>query len=89
MNTAIDSAPLSDIALPEYLHPAIPEVGNGSAVERYYLLDDGVTGVLMLGSFSRGNFTDFGNSLLHGLVDLKGKGAKRLIIDVVSLAVFH
>lgn len=50
---------------------------------QFYLLDDDVTGVLALGSFADDSYEVLLDTLLNGLVDLKKRGAKRLIVDVV------
>ena len=54
------------------------------SVAQFYILNDDITGVLALGSFSAKNFTAFGMSLLAGLQELKTAGAERLIVDVVG-----
>ena len=83
----MDGGPVSNIGLPEELTPSLPALNESYSVAQFYMLDDKVTGVLALGSFSAKNFTMFGSSLLSGLKELKEKGATRLIVDVVcSLA---
>ncbi|KAG6919989.1 hypothetical protein DXG01_013338 [Tephrocybe rancida] len=84
MNVILDGTPLSDIALPEELHPTMPPLNESYSVAQFYLLDDKVTGVLALGSFSANNFTAFGLSLLNGLQELKARGATRLVVDVTN-----
>lgn len=83
LNVILDSAPLSDISLPPTLTPAQPLNGS-TGVSEFHLLKDGKTGVLALGSFSENDFVGFEKTLLNGLVGLKGKGATRLVVDVVS-----
>ncbi|KAG6866095.1 hypothetical protein C0991_008847 [Blastosporella zonata] len=84
MNVILDGMPLSDIALPEELNPTMPSLNESYSVAQFYLLDDNVTGVLALGSFSANNFTAFGLSLLNGLQELKARGATRLVVDVTN-----
>lgn len=84
MNVILDAVPFSDIGLPEHLQPSMPASNQSYSVAQFYLLNDNVTGVLALGSFSAKNFTTFGASLLNGLLDLQAAGAKRLIVDVVG-----
>ena len=84
INVILDAVPLSDIDLPEHLQPSLPASNQSYSVAQFYLLNDNVTGVLALGSFSAKNFSAFGESLLNGLLDLKASGAKQLIVDVVS-----
>ncbi|PPQ63478.1 hypothetical protein CVT24_005135 [Panaeolus cyanescens] len=84
MNVLLDGLPPTDIVLPEHLHPRTPPLNSSYSVGKFYVLDDKVTGVLALGSFSAQNFTTFGKSLLKGLNELKEKGAKQLIVDVTN-----
>ncbi|EJF59301.1 hypothetical protein DICSQDRAFT_156307 [Dichomitus squalens LYAD-421 SS1] len=81
MNVMLDSAPQLDIALPPTLVPTDPQPGSASVVQ-FYLLDDGKTGVLALGSFSGDSFENLETNLLTGLQGLKAKGATQLIVDV-------
>ncbi|KAG5639624.1 hypothetical protein H0H81_010826 [Sphagnurus paluster] len=83
MNVILDGAPLSDIELPIELNPTASPLNESYSVAQFYLLDDDVTGVLALGSFSAKNFTAFGLSLLNGLQELRNKGATRLVVDVI------
>lgn len=83
MNVILDGMPMSDIKLPEELQPPMPSLNKSYSVAQFYLLEDHVTGVLALGSFSAENFTTFGQSLLDGLQELKARGATNLIVDVV------
>ena len=82
LNVILDSAPLSDIALPPTLTPGNPASGS-TGVSEFHLLDDGKTGVLALGSFSEDDITTFEQTLLTGLTNLKNSGATQLIVDVV------
>lgn len=84
MNVILDGLPLTNLDLPEHLQPSLPALNQSYSVAQFYLLKDNVTGVLALGSFSAKNFTAFGASLLDGLLELKAKGAKNLIVDVVG-----
>lgn len=84
INVILDGIPLTDINLPEYLQPEIPALNQSYSVAQFYVLNDNITGVLALGSFSAENFTTFGISLLSGLQELKTAGAERLIVDVVG-----
>ncbi|PPQ97377.1 hypothetical protein CVT26_006611 [Gymnopilus dilepis] len=84
INVILDAVPLSDIDLPEHLQPSLPASNQSYSVAQFYLLNDNVTGVLALGSFSAKNFSAFGESLLNGLLDLKASGAKQLIVDVTN-----
>ncbi|KAH8102308.1 hypothetical protein BXZ70DRAFT_68187 [Cristinia sonorae] len=60
-------------------------IGRGGPAE-FYLLNDGKTGVLSLGSFSssRMSFADYSGVLLIGLQILQSSGATQLIIDVTN-----
>ncbi|KAG6821171.1 hypothetical protein H0H93_005391 [Arthromyces matolae] len=82
MNVILDGMPMSNIALPEELQPKAPFLNESYSVAQFYLLNDNITGVLALGSFSAENFTEFGIRLLSGLQELKTRGATRLVVDV-------
>ncbi|KNZ75430.1 hypothetical protein J132_02763 [Termitomyces sp. J132] len=84
MNVILDGMPMSDIELPEELQPTMPALNESYSVAQFYLLEDNITGVLALGSFSAENFTIFGQSLLNGLQELKARGATRLVVDVTN-----
>jgi hypothetical protein len=84
VNVILDANPLSDIELPRELQPSLIPLNESYSVAQFYMLNDTITGVLALGSFSAPNFTAFGESLLGGLQGLTKLGAKNLIVDVVS-----
>ncbi|CAL1699095.1 unnamed protein product [Somion occarium] len=81
LNVILDSTPLQDVVLPPVLTPQ-GEVPGGNGVAQFFLLDDGKTGVLALGSFSANSFDGLERAMLTGLVNLKAAGASQLIVDV-------
>lgn len=81
-NTMLDTAPPTDVVLPPGLTPA-SNVPGSTGVSEFFLLDDGKTGVLALGSFEENNPDTFMTTLLTGLTNLKNAGATQLIVDVV------
>lgn len=83
MNVALDVLPPLDIALPTELTPQNPLPGSGAVVQ-FFMLDDNVTGVLALGSFSGDTFDNLENNLLEGLQNLKSQGATQLVVDIVG-----
>lgn len=84
MNVIVDAIPPTDIKLPEELQPTPQALNESYSVAQFYLLDDKITGVLALGSFSAQSFSTFQSSLLSGLNGLKSLGAKRLVVDVTN-----
>ena len=54
-----------------------------NSVALFYMMTDGETGVLALGSFQDSDYQEFGMRLLRGLKQLKAQGATKLVIDVV------
>ena len=82
LNVMLDTTPLQDIALPPSLTPLNPVAGS-TGVSEFHLLDDCITGVLELGSFSENSFDAFEQTLITGLTNLKNAGATQLIVDVV------
>jgi len=79
----LDSTPLTDVVLPPELQPTAPPLNGSFGVGQFFMLDDGVTGVLALGSFSGADFDTMESGLLEGLLGLKSMGATQLIVDVV------
>ncbi|KAL4261125.1 Secondary metabolite-associated S41A peptidase [Pleurotus pulmonarius] len=82
VNVLIDAAPLSNVVLPPGLQPALPAVNGSRTVAQFYMLKDGKTGALALGSFSDNSFEGLQDSLLNGLLSLKSQGATQLVVDV-------
>ncbi|KAG6854488.1 hypothetical protein C0991_006090 [Blastosporella zonata] len=85
LNVVLDASPLTDVVLPPVLVPSLPSAPGSRAAAQFYLLEDGKTGVLALGSFSDADYNTFLNGLLAGLVSLKSQGATQLIVDVVRI----
>lgn len=84
VSVIVEDGPTMDADLPTRLQPSLPlALVNGTGAMKFYLLDDNVTGVLALGSFS-GDYSGLFSGLPAGLSALKAKGATRLLIDVVS-----
>ncbi|KIJ52329.1 hypothetical protein M422DRAFT_243123 [Sphaerobolus stellatus SS14] len=81
-NMGIDESQVTDIALPPKLSPS--NVISGSSGLLFFELDDGITGVLALGSFQIGAFDAMETSLLAGLQQLKNAGRTRLLIDLTN-----
>ncbi|KIY53947.1 hypothetical protein FISHEDRAFT_32250 [Fistulina hepatica ATCC 64428] len=84
MNVILDGTALSDIDLPETLQPGLAPLNESYSVAEFFMLNDSITGVLALGSFSAKNFSMFQESLLNGLQALKLQGATQLIVDVTN-----
>ncbi|TFK66892.1 hypothetical protein BDN72DRAFT_871423 [Pluteus cervinus] len=82
VNVMLDDTPLTDVVLPPQLIPGLPVLDGSQRIVQFYMLDDGKTGVMALGSFSDGDYDTFLNNLVNGLVNLKKQGATRLIADV-------
>lgn len=83
-NTLLDSSPPSNVILPLTLQPTLPTVNGSSGVAQFFMLQDGKTGVLALGSFAATSFADLQDGLLTGLQGLKNSGAQKLIVDLTG-----
>ena len=83
LDVMMDASPSSDVVLPPTLQPTLPPVRGSLSASQFYLLKDGKTGVLALGSFSDADYLKFVDRLLQGLVSLKSQGATQLVVDVV------
>ncbi|KAF9479493.1 hypothetical protein BDN70DRAFT_932553 [Pholiota conissans] len=82
VNVMLDTSPPSDVVLPPTLVPALPSLNGSASVTQFYMLKDGKTGVMALGSFSDSDFNTFLIGMLTGLQSLKSLGATQLIVDV-------
>ncbi|KAF8808555.1 hypothetical protein BYT27DRAFT_7188751, partial [Phlegmacium glaucopus] len=82
LNVVLDTAPPSDVVLPPPLQPALPTLNGSRSVSQFYLLNDGKTGVMALGSFSDSDFHAFLLGMLQGLTSLKSSGATQPIVDL-------
>lgn len=83
-NVILDDLPFpKDFGLPGV--PTLPSLPGSYSVAEFFVLKDGFTGVLALGSFAADDFVKFGEKLSEGLLALKVAGATRLIVDVVSM----
>jgi len=71
--------------IPLSIDQAVPVtmMNASDSVAHFYLMNDGQIGVLALGSFQDSDFKEFGLRLLSGLLELKSRGATKLVIDVV------
>ncbi|KAG6872704.1 hypothetical protein C0995_007372 [Termitomyces sp. Mi166 len=83
VNVILNDIPVTDVVLPPALVPSLPAAPGSRSAAQFYLLKDGKTGVLALGSFSDLSYTTFLNGLLAGLVSLRSQNATQLIIDVI------
>ncbi|TFK48991.1 hypothetical protein OE88DRAFT_1737208 [Heliocybe sulcata] len=83
-NVYMDVQPQTDVDLPEVLKPGKKPLNGSQGVAQFYMLDDGVTGVLALGSFSAESFDELQTSLIVGLTGLKSLGATQLVVDVTN-----
>lgn len=83
VDVLLDSLPLTDVVLPPTLTPGNP-VNGSRGVAQFFMLDDGKTGALALGSFVDDDFNAFLTAMLQGLLTLKSLGATQLVVDVVS-----
>ncbi|TFL05000.1 hypothetical protein BDV98DRAFT_281055 [Pterulicium gracile] len=80
----IDQAAAIGIDLPTQFIPKLPPTPGSANVIKSYLLSDGVTGVMFVGSFGPDDFDSFMVDTVAAVTDLKSKGATRLLIDVTS-----
>ncbi|KAI8972883.1 hypothetical protein BD414DRAFT_448245 [Trametes punicea] len=85
LNVMLDTTPLQDIVLPPGLTPTNP-LPASSGVAQFFMLKDGKTGVLALGSFDADSQDSLNSVLLTGLQALKTEGATQLIVDVSNNA---
>lgn len=83
LNVMLDTTPIQNVVLPPSLTPNATLPGS-NGVAQFHLLEDGKTGVLVLGSFSGMSEVALERALLDGLSTLKNQNATQLIIDVVS-----
>ncbi|KAL0065781.1 hypothetical protein AAF712_007269 [Marasmius tenuissimus] len=81
----IDKAHTVNIVLPGPFRPKLPLVAGSSDVLKNYILPDGKTGVMFVGSFSPSGdtgFNDFQADVVAATGTFKAAGVTRLLIDV-------
>jgi hypothetical protein len=84
VNVMLDASPLSSIPLPPALQPGLSPLPGSYNSTQFYMLSDGKTGVLALGSFADNDFFTLQNSLLQGALSLKSQNATQLVLDLVG-----
>ncbi len=79
----------TDIILPESLKPRLEPLTEGYKAMQFYQLED-KTGVLVMGDFGQGQDDELSIrcELVTGLHQLHDRGAKNLIIDLVSTTLY-
>jgi hypothetical protein len=80
----IDKGPASGIDLPKEYQPSLPSTPGSKGVIKSYLLADGITGVMFVGSFSPDDFDAFMADTVSAVTALKSAGATRLLIDLTD-----
>ncbi|PIL23221.1 hypothetical protein GSI_14530 [Ganoderma sinense ZZ0214-1] len=85
MNVMLDTAPLSrsDVTLPPDLQPTSP-LDESSGDAQFFILDDGKTGVLTLGSFSWDSVYNGQNILTSGFQSLQAATVTQPVIVNIS-----
>ncbi|TFK66897.1 hypothetical protein BDN72DRAFT_843673 [Pluteus cervinus] len=84
LDVILDNSPPTDFALPQELTPSLPLLDGSWGVTQFYMLEDGKTGVMVLGSFEDGEYESFLDNMLEGLTNLKQQNATRLIVDMTN-----
>ncbi|KAH9988067.1 hypothetical protein BJV74DRAFT_773597 [Russula compacta] len=77
-------SPSDGIGLPSKFQPSLPPVNNNASEMVSYLLPDGITGVLFVGSFEDDDTGQFQLDVVNTITSLKASGATRLLIDLTS-----
>ncbi|KAI9513423.1 hypothetical protein F5148DRAFT_1273072 [Russula earlei] len=72
------------IGLPAKFQPSLPPVNVNASEMFSYLLPDGVTGVLFVGSFQDDDHERFQRDVTATITALKAAGAVRLLIDLTN-----
>ncbi|KAI0267472.1 hypothetical protein BC834DRAFT_822437 [Gloeopeniophorella convolvens] len=72
------------IGLPPNFQPSLPPVDDNAAVMTSYVLPDGITGVLFVGSFDDDDDDQFQSDVVTSINALKSAGATRLLIDLTN-----
>ncbi|KAI0050268.1 hypothetical protein FA95DRAFT_1603627 [Auriscalpium vulgare] len=80
---AVGRMPSSAIGLPAPFQPSLPPVVPSADVMRTYLLPDGKTGVIFVGSFLD-DVDQFQIDVQNAVTSLKSSGATRLVIDLTN-----
>ncbi|KAH9968140.1 hypothetical protein BC827DRAFT_1122317 [Russula dissimulans] len=76
--------PSHAIGLPANFQPSLPLINNNTSDMVSYLLPDGVTGVLFVGSFQNNDDEQFQRDVATTITSLKAAGAERLLVDLTN-----
>ncbi|KAL1747769.1 hypothetical protein HDZ31DRAFT_60946 [Schizophyllum fasciatum] len=79
----VDKSNATAVGLPEKYRPDLPPAGGSKGVLKNYILEDGVTGVMFVGSFG-GEFDQFQTDTESAIREFKSKGVTRLLIDLTN-----
>lgn len=81
---AITRSPSDAVGLPLQFQPSLPVVNTNASFMVSYILPDGITGVLFVGSFQESNNEQFQLDLAATITSLGAAGATRLLIDLTN-----
>ncbi|KAL1729351.1 hypothetical protein EV714DRAFT_285013 [Schizophyllum commune] len=79
----VDKSNATAVGLPDKYHPDLPLVSGSTGVFKNYILEDGITGVLYVGSFG-GDFDQFQTDTDSAIKEFQSKGVTRLLIDLTN-----
>ncbi|KAI9463958.1 hypothetical protein BJY52DRAFT_1184373 [Lactarius psammicola] len=80
----ITRPPPDAVGLPRQFQPSLPVVNTNATFMVSYVLPDGITGVLFVGSFEEPSIEQFQLDIAATITSLKGAGATRLLIDLTN-----
>ncbi|TFK31947.1 hypothetical protein BDQ12DRAFT_671469 [Crucibulum laeve] len=79
----IDKGKMNALALPSPFHPVVPTVDGSTGVIQSFILPDGQTGVMYVGSFSE-DPNSFEVDVISAITAFKSAGITRLLIDLTN-----
>ncbi|KAJ8475311.1 hypothetical protein ONZ45_g15653 [Pleurotus djamor] len=84
----IDKGESQAVGLPPEFEPKLPQVNGSDGVIKSYILADGITGVMFVGSFG-GDFNGFQHDVVSAITQFKASGVTRLLIDLTDNGGMH
>ncbi|KAF8579062.1 hypothetical protein K439DRAFT_1360350 [Ramaria rubella] len=80
----VDVSPKTALELPSPFQPTVPIIAGQNGAIKSFILPDGITGVLFVGSFSPSNEQSFEQDTVASINTFKKQGVRQLIVDLTN-----
>lgn len=80
----VDLSQKVSVGLPSQFEPTVPTLNGSEGVIKSYILPDGKTGVMFVGSFEPDDFSGFQTDVQSSFAEFESKGVSQLIVDLTN-----